>query len=216
MIGWHGVRLYTRVQFRAHDNKRYYRMNPDLSPLHPYPFEKLAQLKVGITPPPGTRPMVMSIGEPKHAAPSFIAEEICSHLHGLSNYPSTRGVPALREAIVDWLVRRFNLQADSLDIERNVLPVNGTREALFAFAQCVIDRSRDALVLMPNPFYQIYEGAALLAGAQPWFLNTTHETGMLPDFDAVPKAVWERCQLIYLCSPGNPAGAVIDIATLKN
>ncbi len=190
-------------------------MNPDLSPLHPYPFEKLAHLKAGITPPPGTRPVVMSIGEPKHAAPSFIAEEICSHLHGLSSYPTTRGVPALRQAIADWLVRRFNLQPDSLDIERHILPVNGTREALFAFSQCVIDRRRDALVLMPNPFYQIYEGAALLAGAQPWFLNTTGATGMLPDFDAVPAAVWDQCQLIYLCSPGNPTGAVLAAATLE-
>jgi N-succinyldiaminopimelate aminotransferase len=191
-------------------------MNPDLSPLHPYPFEKLAQLKAGITPPAGTRPIVMSIGEPKHAAPSFIGAEICAQLpDGLSSYPTTRGVPALRQAIADWLVQRFNLKSASLDIDRHVLPVNGTREALFAFAQCVIDRQRDALVLMPNPFYQIYEGAALLAGAQPWFLNTASETGFIPDFDSVPADVWEKCQLLYLCSPGNPTGAVINAATLQ-
>ncbi|MEO5702821.1 MAG: succinyldiaminopimelate transaminase [Gammaproteobacteria bacterium] len=190
-------------------------MNPDLSPLQPYPFEKLAQLKAGVTPPPDTRPIVMSIGEPKHVAPSFIGAEICNHLRGLSSYPTTRGVPALRQAIADWLTRRFKLKPASLDIERHILPVNGTREALFAFAQCVVDRSQNALVLMPNPFYQIYEGAALLAGAQPWFLNTTSATDFVPDFDAVPIAVWQQCQLLYLCSPGNPTGAVIEAATLE-
>jgi len=187
-------------------------MNPDLGQLQAYPFEKLAQLKAGITPPADTLPIVMSIGEPKHAVPSFIAEEVCTHLHGLGHYPATRGIPALRQAIVEWLVRRFRLQPDSLDVERHILPVNGTREALFAFAQCVVDRAQHPLVLMPNPFYQIYEGAALLAGARPWFINTTAGSDYLPDFDSVPREIWQSCQLLYICSPGNPTGAVLDLA----
>jgi N-succinyldiaminopimelate aminotransferase len=190
-------------------------MNPDLGLLQAYPFEKLARLKAGITPPADTLPIVMSIGEPKHAVPSFIAEEVCTHLHGLGHYPATRGIPALRQAIAEWLVRRFQLTPGSLHIERHILPVNGTREALFAFAQCVVDRSRDPLVLMPNPFYQIYEGAALLAGAQPWFINTVEESEFLPDFSSVPADVWQRCQLIYICSPGNPTGAVLGLAALQ-
>src|SRR3990172_9219942 len=189
-------------------------MNPDLLTLHPYPFEKLAQLKAGITPPAHKSSIVMSIGEPKHAAPGFIATELCTHLHGLSHYPTTRGSVALRQAIADWLTQRFHLKSGSLDIDHHILPVNGTREALFCFAQCVVDRHHNPLVLMPNPFYQIYEGAALLAGAEPWFLNTTAESNYLPDFSKVRKAVWEKCQLLYLCSPGNPTGAVIDAATL--
>lgn len=189
-------------------------MNPDLSRLQPYPFEKLAHLKAGITPPGHKQPISMSIGEPKHAAPSFIGEEIMTHLHGLSHYPATQGSSTLRQAIADWLTWRFYLKPGSLDIERHILPVSGTREALFALAQCVIDRNLDPLVMMPNPFYQIYEGAALLAGAQPWFLNTTEETGFIPNFEAVPEAAWKRCQLLYLCSPGNPTGAVLDAATL--
>lgn len=190
-------------------------MNPDLGLLQAYPFEKLAQLKAGITPPADSLPIVMSIGEPKHAVPSFIAEELCTHLHGLGHYPATRGIPALRQAIAEWLVRRFQLKSDSLHIEYNILPVNGTREALFAFAQCVVDRSRNPLVLMPNPFYQIYEGAALLAGAQPWFINTTEGSDFLPDFSSVPAEVWQRCQLIYICSPGNPTGAVLSLTALQ-
>lgn len=185
-------------------------MNPDLDRLQPYPFEKLSRLKDGIEPPPDCEPITLAIGEPKHRPPQFVAEELLSHLHGLGSYPSTKGSAGLRRAIVDWLVQRFALPAASLDAERHVLPVNGTREALFAFAQCLIDRRRPARVLMPNPFYQIYEGAALLAGAEPWFLNTTDETGLAPDFDAVSAAVWNDCQLLYLCTPGNPTGAVIS------
>jgi N-succinyldiaminopimelate aminotransferase len=124
-------------------------------------------------------------------------------------------MPELRTAIAEWLVRRFGLPENSLDPERQVLPVNGTREALFAFAQCIVNPVSDALVLMPNPFYQIYEGAALLAGATPWFLNTTRETALLPDFDAVPEAVWKRCQLVYICTPGNPTGAVMPTTALQ-
>ena len=190
-------------------------MNLDLGLLQAYPFEKLAQLKAGITPPGDSLPIVMSIGEPKHAVPSFIAEEVCTQLHGLGHYPATRGIPALRQAIAEWLVRRFQLKPDSLHIERHILPVNGTREALFAFAQCVVDRSRNPLVLMPNPFYQIYEGGALLAGAQPWFINTTQESDFLPDFSSVPAEVWQRCSLIYVCSPGNPTGAVLSLVALQ-
>lgn len=190
-------------------------MNPDLQRLQPYPFEKLAGLKKGVTPPADRAHISMSIGEPQHPALGFVADAIITHLHGLSNYPTTRGTPELRSAIGDWLTQRFQLPGGSIDPDRHVLPVNGTREALFAFAQCVIDRSSRPLVLMPNPFYQIYEGAALLAGAEPWFLNTTADTGYVPDFDAVPAAVWQRCQLLYLCSPGNPTGAVMDVATLQ-
>ncbi|NNG12754.1 MAG: aminotransferase class I/II-fold pyridoxal phosphate-dependent enzyme, partial [Halobacteria archaeon] len=190
-------------------------MNPDLSRLQPYPFERLAELNAGAAVPEGLAPIALSIGEPKHATPGFITEEVITHLHGLSNYPTTRGIPALRSTIAAWLTRRFKLPGDSLDPERQVLPVNGTREALFAFAQCVVDRTTNPVVLMPNPFYQIYEGAALLAGAEPVFMNTTAATGYLPDLDSIPAAVWSRCQLVYVCTPANPTGAVMDIASLQ-
>jgi N-succinyldiaminopimelate aminotransferase len=190
-------------------------MNPNLAQLQPYPFERLARLFDSVTAPAELRPLSLSIGEPQHATPGFITEEVITHLHGLSHYPVTRGIPELRAAIADWLVQRFSLPAGSLDPERQVLPVNGTREALFAFAQCIVNPGSDARVLMPNPFYQIYEGAALLAGARPWFLNTTRESGLLPDFDAVPDAIWERCQLLYICTPGNPTGAVIPVTALQ-
>jgi N-succinyldiaminopimelate aminotransferase len=184
-------------------------MNPHLSQLHPYPFEKLAQLKHGITPPADKSPIVLSIGEPAHATPPFINDALISHLQGLSNYPTTKGIPELRQAIADWLARRFSV---SVNAETQVLPVSGTREALFSFAQCVIDASTKPVVIMPNPFYQIYEGAALLAGAEPYFLNTLAESDYLPDFDTVPESVWQRCQLIYICSPANPAGSVMSVA----
>jgi N-succinyldiaminopimelate aminotransferase len=188
-------------------------MNPHLQKLQPYPFEKLSELKQGITP-PGDKPHIaLSIGEPKHPTPHFIAESLIAHLHGLANYPATKGLPELRRTIADWLSRRFSLPVESVDPERHVLPCNGTREALFSFAQCIIDASRQPLVMMPNPFYQIYEGATLLAGAEPYFLNTTRETGYLPDFESVPAKAWERCQLVYICSPSNPSGAVIDTET---
>ncbi len=174
-----------------------------------------SQLKAGITPDKGYRAINLAIGEPKHSPPAFVTEEIITHLHGLANYPTTKGAPALREAITTWLTQRFSLPTNSIDAEHHVLPVNGTREALFAFAQTVVDRTQPKpLVMMPNPFYQIYEGAALLAGAEPWFINTTAATDWLPDFDSVPDEAWQRCQLLYLCSPGNPTGAVIDGKTL--
>ena len=190
-------------------------MNPDLNKLHPYPFEKLAVLKQDLTPPAELAPIALSIGEPKHAAPGFVVEAMQTALDGLSRYPMTKGQLDLRIAIVEWLTRRFRLPTASLDPERHVLPVNGTREALFAFAQAAIDRRQDACVVMPNPFYQIYEGAALLAGAEPVYLNTLADTGFVPDFDNVSATTWQRCQLLYLCSPGNPTGAVIDTATLQ-
>jgi len=189
-------------------------MNPDLADLHPYPFEKLAKLKQGCQPPEDKAHIALSIGEPKHPTPAFITEAVIEHLHGLSSYPTTAGTVALREAIADWLNTRFQLNGH-IDPASQVIPVNGTREALFAFAQAVVDRNQDApLVLMPNPFYRIYEGAAILAGAEPYFLNCDADNNFIPDFDSVTDDIWDRCQLIYLCSPGNPTGAVIDQATL--
>ena len=173
-------------------------MNPDLARLQPYPFEKLAALKAGVTPPATLGHIALSIGEPKHPTPDFIAESLIAHLHLLSSYPSTRGLPALRLAIADWLTRRFHLPAASLDPECQILPLNGSREGLFAFAQALVDRSRQPLVLMPNPFYQIYEGAAFLAGAQPVFLPCLPERGFIPDFNAADTDTWRRCQVLYL------------------
>ncbi|MGB5734598.1 MAG: succinyldiaminopimelate transaminase [Thiohalocapsa sp.] len=189
-------------------------MNPNLDRLQPYPFEKLAALKQGIEPPASLSPIALSIGEPKHPTPSIIGEALLAHLHQLAVYPNTRGLHLLREVIAQWLTRRYLLPAGALDPERHILPVNGTREALFAFAQAALDPSSEPLVLMPNPFYQIYEGAALLAGAKPWYLPCSAEHGFVPDFDAVDNATWRRCQLLFLCSPGNPTGAVIDQPTL--
>ncbi|CAL1241452.1 succinyldiaminopimelate transaminase [Candidatus Methylocalor cossyra] len=188
-------------------------MNPRLSHLQPYPFEKLAKLKEGVVPPEHKAPIILAIGEPQHPTPAFITEALTAHRQDFNRYPSTRGLPALRAAIAAWLTRRFRLPEGAIDPERQVLPCAGTREALFSFAQAIVAPDDRGLVLMPNPFYQIYEGAALLAGAQPYFLNATADSGHVPDFDAVPAAVWARCQLLYLCSPGNPTGAVIDRGT---
>ncbi len=190
-------------------------MNPRIAALHSYPFEKLAALKAGCEPPAGLPHIAMSIGEPKHAPPAFVLETLRAHLGALGSYPSTAGLPALRESAARWLERRFNLGASAVDAATMVLPVNGTREALFAFVQACIDPGRPALVAMPNPFYQIYEGAALLAGAAPYYLNTTSATRYLPDLDAVPAQVWRDVQLLVLCSPGNPTGAVLPRAYLE-
>ncbi|MDD2760430.1 MAG: succinyldiaminopimelate transaminase [Methylomonas sp.] len=187
-------------------------MNPHLSQLHAYPFEKLATLKQGIMPRVDKEPIVLSIGEPKHATPHFIQQALITHLHGLTQYPTTKGLPELRLAIADWLGRRFELPAGSVDAESQILPVNGTREALFSFVQAVVDPGARPVVIMPNPFYQIYEGAALLAGAEPYYLNTLESGGYLPDFDSVPESIWQRCQLIFICSPGNPTGTVMSEA----
>jgi N-succinyldiaminopimelate aminotransferase len=190
-------------------------MNPAIHQLHPYPFERLARLKAGIEPPAGLHHIPLSIGEPRHPAPAFVAEALISHLHALETYPATRGGGELRAAGAAWLERRFALAPGSLDPERHVLPVSGTREALFACAQALVDRGREPLVLMPNPFYQIYEGAALLAGGVPRYIPCTEATGFLPDLDAVPEGDWQRCQLLYLCTPGNPSGAVHDLEQLR-
>jgi len=185
-------------------------MNPDLAQLHPYPFEKLAALKAGVEPPKALNHIALSIGEPKHEPPAFVLETLQRNLHRLAQYPATKGLPELRQAIASWAERRFALDAGQLDPETQVLPVNGTREALFAFAQAMIDRTQARpLVVSPNPFYQIYEGAALLSGASAHFLNCTLENGFIPDFEAVSADVWKDCQLLYLCSPGNPTGAVL-------
>jgi N-succinyldiaminopimelate aminotransferase len=189
-------------------------MNPNLSRLQPYPFEKLAALMRDIEPNAEIPAISLSIGEPKHATPSLITNALVAHVHQLCSYPSTRGLLELRQAIADWLCRRFDLGPKAVDAQTQVLPVNGTREALFAFAQAMLDPRDDALVLMPNPFYQIYEGAALLAGATPYLLHCSEETQWLPDIERVPESVWDRCRLIYICSPGNPTGAIMDQALL--
>jgi len=190
-------------------------MNPDLDRLQPYPFEKLAQLKRGINGNPDKPHIALSIGEPQHEPPAFVLQTLASSLGLISRYPLTRGSGELRQSIVNWLNRRFSLPDTLLDANQHVLPVNGTREALFSFAQAVINRSKPASVLMPNPFYQIYEGAAFLAGAEPVFYNTTADTAYLPDFDAIDAATWEACQLLYICTPGNPTGSVIPLAQLQ-
>ncbi|WP_222911297.1 succinyldiaminopimelate transaminase [Pseudomonas sp. DNDY-54] len=190
-------------------------MNKDLSLLQPYPFEKLRALLAGTQPPADKRPIALSIGEPKHPSPDFVAQALAANLDQLSVYPSTLGIPALRESIAGWCERRFSVNTGSLDPARHVLPVNGTREALFAFTQAVVNRSADALVISPNPFYQIYEGATLLAGATPHYLPCTVENGFNPDFDAVPAETWQRTQILFLCSPGNPTGALVPLDTLK-
>ncbi|NOS87553.1 MAG: succinyldiaminopimelate transaminase [Methylococcaceae bacterium] len=187
-------------------------MTPHLKNLHAYPFERLAQLKAGVVPPSDKSAIVLSIGEPAHATPPFISAALQAHSAGLSKYPTTKGIPELRQAIAAWLATRYQIPEDNLDAETQILPVSGTREALFSFAQCVLDASAKPIVIMPNPFYQIYEGAALLAGAEPYFLATPEANGYLPDFDSVPTDVWQRCQLLYICSPGNPCGAIISSA----
>ncbi|MEE4123862.1 succinyldiaminopimelate transaminase [Pseudomonas viridiflava] len=190
-------------------------MNNAMQLLQPYPFEKLRALLGGVTPNPEKRPVALSIGEPKHRSPDFVAKTLADNLDQMAVYPTTLGIPALREAIAGWCTRRFDLPEGWMDPARNVLPVNGTREALFAFTQTVVNRSDDGLVISPNPFYQIYEGAAFLAGAQPYYLPCLSENGFNPDFDAVTPDIWKRCQIMFLCSPGNPTGALIPVDTLK-
>ena len=190
-------------------------MNPNLSKLHPYPFEKLRQLFAGVTPNPQFREIKLSIGEPQHATPEFIKEALAGGLGGLANYPTTLGIPALRHTIAAWLERRYGLAGVNPDTE--ILPVNGSREALFAFAQTVIDPSKGyvPLVVSPNPFYQIYEGAAYLAGAEPRFINTLPDNDFALDLDSLSAADWARVQLMYVCSPGNPTGKVLDLEDWK-
>ncbi len=190
-------------------------MNPRIDELHPYPFQKLAQLFEG-TEPPDQPHIALSIGEPKHSAPEQVLNTLRDNLADVARYPATRGLPELREAIAEWAARRFNLGEGNLDPETQLLPLNGTREGLFSFAQAMLSGCPDSLVVSPNPFYQIYEGAALLAGAKPYFVNSTFDGGGLPDLEAVPEGVWQQCELIYLCSPGNPNGAVMGLENYRH
>ncbi len=191
-------------------------MNPRLRQLRPYPFERLRALLADAAPAAGLRHIPLSIGEPRHVPPAFVAEALTRALGTLGSYPLAAGLPELRDAIARWLERRFGLPSGSIDAAGMVLPVNGTREGLFAFVQAVVDSTRPApAVLMPNPFYQIYEGAALLAGAEPVYLNCDRELGYLPSLDEVDAALWDRCQVLFLCSPGNPTGAVMPEAYLR-
>ena len=185
-------------------------MNPLLSRLQPYPFERLRKLFADVTPNPELRPISLGIGEPKHAAPDFLKQALAASLDtGLSSYPATAGTPALREACASWANQRYGV---ALDAATQVLPVNGSREALFAFTQTVIDPTRPgATVVMPNPFYQIYEGAALLAGAEPHYVASDPARNFAADWGSVPDAIWARTQLLFVCSPGNPAGAVMPL-----
>jgi N-succinyldiaminopimelate aminotransferase len=187
-------------------------MNPDLARLQPYPFERLRKLLGGERPPGHLRHIDLSIGEPKHATPPFILEALARALPGIASYPSTLGTIELRQAIAAWLERRFG---SPIDPATQVLPVNGTREALFALAQTVIDRTRPARVIAPNPFYQIYEGATLLAGGVPLFLPTTPENGFRMAFEGLSEADWRGVQLVYVCSPGNPTGRVMPLDEWK-
>jgi N-succinyldiaminopimelate aminotransferase len=189
-------------------------VNPLLNKLQPYPFEKLKQLFADVTPNAAYRPISLGIGEPKHPTPSLIKKALTDNLGGLASYPSTVGSDALREAIAGWLERRYGLP--KIDAAMQILPVNGSREALFALAQTIIDPTRgDALVMCPNPFYQIYEGAAYLSGAEPYFVNSDPARNFAPDFKSVPPDVWPRVQLLYICSPGNPTGAVLNLDDWK-
>jgi len=186
-------------------------MNPDLQKLQPYPFQKLAKLFGAVTPNAALKPISLHIGEPKHDTPRFIKDALFAGLEGLANYPTTAGSDGLRSTIAQWLSRRYSIPTP--DAKTQVLPVNGSREALFSFAQAVIDRNqKDPVVICPNPFYQIYEGAAFLAGATPHFFNTLPEDDFAMDFAQLSADVWQRTQLIYVCSPGNPNGRVMPLS----
>jgi N-succinyldiaminopimelate aminotransferase len=196
-------------------------MNPELLKLQPYPFQKLAALFLEVQPNKDFRAISLSIGEPKHATPQFIRDALAKNLDGLANYPTTSGSDELRTTIANWLATRYGVPVpDSttpgINPDAQVLPVNGSREALFAFAQTVVDRSKhDPVVVCPNPFYQIYEGAAYLAGAKPCFLNTLPENDFALDFSQLPEDIWQRTQLVYVCSPGNPTGRVMPLEEWK-
>ncbi len=188
-------------------------MNPLLALLQPYPFERLRALTRQITPNPSYHPISLGIGEPKHPTPPLVTEALVANLKGLASYPATAGEPTLRAAIAQWITGRYGITVDET---REVLPVNGSREALFALAQTVIDPTRDdATVVCPNPFYQIYEGAALLAGARVAFVNSDPARQFAADWASVPESTWARTQLLYVCSPGNPTGAVMPLAEWK-
>lgn len=189
-------------------------MNPNLNLLQPYPFQRLRDLFKGTTPNPAYSAINLSIGEPKHATPPLIKDALVNNLGGLANYPTTLGSLELRQAISNWISRRYNIPA--LNPDTSILPVTGSREALFAFAQVIIDSSKSKpVVISPNPFYQIYEGAAFLAGAEPYFLNTLPGNDHTMDFASVPGDILNRTQLVYVCSPGNPSGKVMSLAQWK-
>ncbi len=191
-------------------------MNPLLDLLQPYPFQKLAALFKGIVANPAYKPVSLHIGEPKHTTPQFICDALRANLNGLANYPTTLGSDALRSSIANWIQRRYQLASAGIDPKTQVVPVNGSREALFSFAQAVIDRTRNnPVVVSPNPFYQIYEGAAFLAGATPHFFNTLAEDNFKLNFDQLSEDVWQRTQLMYVCSPGNPNGHVMPLSEWK-
>ncbi|HEX9139919.1 MAG TPA: succinyldiaminopimelate transaminase, partial [Steroidobacteraceae bacterium] len=190
-------------------------MNPHLTQLQAYPFERLARLLAGARPPDRLSHIGMSIGEPRHQPPRLVLDALAASVDQLGSYPATKGLPLLREAMAAALQRVALPSAARVDPERMVLPVNGTREALFAFIQCIVDPKPGALVAMPNPAYQIYEGGAILAGAAPYYMNCTPARRFVPALEDVPAAIWQRCQMLILCSPGNPTGVVLDLAYLR-
>jgi len=189
-------------------------MNPRLGLLQPYPFERLRELLHGVTPPANLRPISLGLGEPQHPTPQLLKDALTANLSGLARYPLTLGLAELRTAVAQWLVRRHGLK--SLDAGTQVLPVGGSREALFSIAQAVLDPDEhDALVISPNPFYQIYEGAALLGGAHPYYVNSLPQNALRPDWQSIPDNVWQRVRLVYTCSPSNPHGRVMPMEEWK-
>jgi len=189
-------------------------MNPRLGLLQPYPFEKLRELLAGATPPASLRPISLGLGEPQHPTPALLKDALGANLAGLSRYPLTLGLPELRAALAEWIARRYALPG--LDPAREVIPVGGSREALFAIAQAVLDPDeRDALVIVPNPFYQIYEGATLLAGARPYYVNSLPQRALKPDWESIPEDAWKRVRMVYACSPSNPHGRVMTLEEWK-
>lgn len=188
-------------------------LNPDLQRLKPYPFEQLSALLSGIQPPAGVTPIPLSIGEPQHAPPQFVLDALTEHMGLIAKYPTTKGTETLRSAIASWLNQRFSLTHSPIDSDTQVIPVNGTREAIFAAVQAAADRTVGGLLVMPNPFYQIYEGAAFMAGLTPHYLPI--DASGQPDYRAVSDRVWADCQFCFICTPGNPSGTVIDEETLE-
>ena len=193
-------------------------MNKELKKLQTYPFQKLTALLERTSTTSKDRTIALTIGEPKHSPPDFVLEffQDSSKLSAaLGSYPATRGLKSLRDSVAKFLVKRYDLRTP-IDSERQILPVNGTREALFAIAQCVLSKKSTGLVLMPNPFYQIYEGAGILAGSNPYFLNCFEDTNFQPNFEEVDASTWTKCELLYICTPGNPSGAAISLETMKH
>ncbi len=189
--------------------------NQYLKKLHPYPFEKLNAVKATVTPNTELSHIALSIGEPKHQPPSFVINTLTENIEKLSLYPSTKGTDALRQAMATWAQKRFQLKENTLTGDHHILPVNGTREAIFAFTQAIINAEDKPLIISPNPFYQIYEGATFLAGAELKLLPCLEKNSYLPNFDDVTEAEWQRCQLLFLCSPGNPTGELVDLIQYK-